>query len=315
MRSLTPLLLAALAAAHATAQAPAQDRHKAVLVTGASTGIGRKITELLASKGTFVYAGARKEQDLKDLAAIKNVQSVKLDVTVAADIAAAVATITKAGRGLDGVVNNAGVAVIGPMSDMEDVDLSFVFDVNVFGPYRITKAFAPLLIASKGRVVNISSISGILAGPLLGVYAMSKHAVEAYTDAVAAEMGRVGVKVSVVEPGDYRSEMSHNVLRRMEERGQKVEGSLFEKELKGIINSLGEESKDPEPDDVAQATMAALFDPAPKARYMVVPNQQQANATLRKQIRQLVQLNQAHKYTLPRDSLVAMLDRALAEIK
>lgn len=308
MRPTALLLLATLSAHHLAAQ-------KAVLVTGASTGIGRKITELLASKGTFVYAGARKEQDLKDLAAIKNVQSVKLDVTVAADIAAAVETVTKAGRGLDGVVNNAGVAVIGPMSDMEDSDVNFVFDVNVLGPYRITKAFAPLLIASKGRVVNISSISGILAGPLLGVYAMSKHAVEAYTDALGGEMARVGVKVSAIEPGDYRSEMSRNVLRRMQERGQKIEGSLFEKELRAIVNSLGEESKDPEPDDVAQAAMAALFDPAPKARYLVVPNQQQANATLRRQIRQLVQLNQANKYTLPRDSLVAMLDRALAEVK
>jgi NAD(P)-dependent dehydrogenase (short-subunit alcohol dehydrogenase family) len=318
MRLLTPLLLASLvapAASHLAAQTPAADRQKAVLVTGASTGIGRKITEVLASKGYFVYAGARKEQDLKDLAAIKNVQSLKLDVTVAADIAAAVATITNAGRGLDGVVNNAGVAVIGPMSDMEDRDLNFVFDVNVLGPHRITKAMSPLLIASKGRVVTIGSISGILAGPLLGVYAMSKHAVEAYTDALAAEMSRVGVKVSVIEPGDYRSEMSHNVLRQMQERGQKIDGSLYEKELKGLVSSLGEESKDPEPDEVAEAALAALFDPAPKLRYMVVPNQQQANVTLRKQLRQLVQLNQAHKYSLPRDSLVAMLDRALAELK
>lgn len=309
-------VLIALFAIPATLPAQASPGHqKAVLVTGASTGIGRRMTEVLAARGYFVYAGARKEQDLKDLSAIKNVQSVRLDVTVAADIAAAVETITKAGRGLDGVVNNAGVAVIGPLNEMDETDLNFVFDVNVLGPWRITRAMTPLLMASKGRVVNVSSISGILAGPLLGVYAMSKHAVEAYTDALGGELARVGIKVSAIEPGDYRSEMSRNVLRRMQERGQKSEGSLFEKELRGLTDALAAESKDPEPDDVAEATVAALFDPAPKVRYMVVPSQGQANATIRKQIRQLVQLNQAHKYSVSRDSLVAMLDRALAETK
>ena len=288
---------------------------QAVLVTGASTGIGRKMTELLASKGYFVYAGARKEQDLKDLATIPNVQPLKLDVTSKADIAAAVATVEKAGRGLYGVVNNAGVAVVGPLIETEDADLNFVFDVNVLGPQRVTKAFSKLLIASKGRVVTTGSISGILAGPLLGVYAMSKHAVEAYTDALAAEMSRVGVKVSVIEPGNYQSEMGKNVVRQMKERGQKVEGSMFEKELKGLLNSVSAESRDPQPDDVAEAALHALFDPNPKVRYLVVPTQQQAAITIQKQLQQLVQLNQGHKFSYSRDSLVAMLDRALARVQ
>ena len=288
---------------------------QAVLVTGASTGIGRKMTELLASKGYFVYAGARKEQDLKDLATIPNVQPLKLDVTSKDDIAAAVATVENAGRGLYGVVNNAGVAVVGPLIETEDADLNFVFDVNVLGPQRVTKAFSKLLIASKGRVVTTGSISGILAGPLLGVYAMSKHAVEAYTDALAAEMSRVGVKVSVIEPGNYQSEMGKNVVRQMKERGQKVEGSMFEKELKGLLNSVSAESRDPQPDDVAEAALHALFDPNPKVRYLVVPTQQQAAITIQKQLQQLVQLNQAHKFSYSRDSLVAMLDRALARVQ
>ena len=288
---------------------------QAVLVTGASTGIGRKMTELLASKGYFVYAGARKEQDLKDLATIPNVQPLKLDVTSKDDIAAAVATVENAGRGLYGVVNNAGVAVVGPLIETEDADLNFVFDVNVLGPQRVTKAFSKLLIASKGRVVTTGSISGILAGPLLGVYAMSKHAVEAYTDALAAEMSRVGVKVSVIEPGNYQSEMGKNVVRQMKERGQKVEGSMFEKELKGLLNSVSAESRDPQPDDVAEAALHALFDPNPKVRYLVVPTQQQAAITIQKQFQQLVQLNQAHKFSYSRDSLVAMLDRALARVQ
>jgi len=293
-----------------SAQSPAAP--KAVLITGASTGIGRAMTELLASKGYFVYAGARKEQDLRDLNAIANVQAIRLDVTSKADIAAAVALVEKGGRGLYGLVNNAGVAVAEPLIELEEEDLTFLFDVNVYGPYRMTKAFSKLLIASKGRVVTTGSISGILSGPLLGAYSMSKHAVEAYTDALAAELARVDVKVSVIEPGNYQSDMGRNVVRRMEERGKKIEGSMFEKELRNLITSTTAESRDPKPDDVAQAALHALFDPAPKARYMVVPNQRQAGATLRKQIQELVQLNEGHQFSYSRDSLVAMLDQALS---
>jgi NAD(P)-dependent dehydrogenase (short-subunit alcohol dehydrogenase family) len=291
------------------APAPAQ---QAVLVTGASTGIGRKITEVLAARGYFVYAGARKQQDLDALDAIPNVQSIKLDVTVKEDIAAAVATVEKAGRGLHGLVNNAGVAVVEPLIEVDEEDLHYQFDVNVYGPYRMTKAFSKLLIASKGRVTTIGSISGILSNPLLGPYSMSKHAVEAFTDALAAELARVDVKVSVIEPGDYRSEMGANVVRRMRERGKKVEGSLFERELRGLLDRVNQENRNPEPDDVAEAVVHALFDPSPKVRYLVVPNQRQAGSTLRKQIQELVQLNQGHRFSYSRDSLVAMLDSALA---
>src|SRR5688572_25313157 len=105
-------LIAASSFAH-SAQPAEQNSSKAVLVTGASSGIGRKITERLAADGYFVYATARKEEDLKSLAAIKNVQPVRLDVTVPADIAAAVELISKAGRGLYGLVNNAGIGTIG----------------------------------------------------------------------------------------------------------------------------------------------------------------------------------------------------------
>ena len=145
---------------------PAEQR--AVLVTGASSGIGLKITETLAAQGWFVYAGARKPEDMASLNTIRNVQAVRLDVTVTADIAAAVETVRAGGRGLYGVVNNAGIAVLAPLINVEENELQSIFDVNVFGPYRITKAFAPMLIESKGRVVTISSISGILSGPFFG---------------------------------------------------------------------------------------------------------------------------------------------------
>ena len=141
-RVLVGIAVAALATRSFAQSSP----QRAVLVTGASSGIGRKVTERLAANGFFIYAGARAQKDLDDLNAIKNVQAVKLDVTSATDISAALATVTKAGKGLYGVVNNAEVVVVAPLIELEEKDLDFIFNVNVYGPYRVTKAFAPLLL-------------------------------------------------------------------------------------------------------------------------------------------------------------------------
>jgi NAD(P)-dependent dehydrogenase (short-subunit alcohol dehydrogenase family) len=294
------------------AGAQADPPQRAVLVTGASSGIGRKIAERLASSGFFVYAGARKASDLAELDAIPNVQSVRLDVTIPSEIAAAVETVRKGGRGLYGLVNNAGVAVIEPLIETDEEDLRFQLDVNVMGPYRVTKAFSPLLIASKGRIVTTGSLSGFLSGSLSGPYSMSKHAVEAFTDALAAEMARFDVKVSVLEPGNYQSDIGQSLLARMKARGKSFEGSPYEEDMKRIASFASGISRDPEPDDVAEAAYAALTDPSPKLRYLVVPNQGQARLTIASLFRRAAQLNQGQKYTFSRDSLVAMLDQALA---
>ncbi len=286
---------------------------RAVLVTGASSGIGRSIAETLASRGFFVYAGARSADDLQELDAIENVESIRLDVTVQDEIDAAVERVTQAGRGLYGVVNNAGVVVLGPLIEVKEDDLEFQFDVNVYGPYRVTKAFMPLIMEAKGRVVTIGSISGILSGPFGGVYSMSKHAVEAFTDALAAEMERFDVEVSVVEPGNYRSQISANLRQRMEARGLETEGSLFAEQWERILAQPADRSQYEEPDDVAEAVLHALFGEDPKRRYMVVPNEREAEITIRKAIEELVQLNERHSYTYDREELTSMLDEALAE--
>ena len=288
---------------------------QAVLVTGASSGFGRRITETLASQGYFVYAGARKAEDLAELGKIRNVQPVKLDVTVPGDITAAVQTVRQAGRGLHGVVNNAGVAVVAPLIDVEEKELASLFDVNVFGPYRITKAFAPLLIESKGRVVTISSISGILSGPFFGPYSMSKHAIEAFGDALSVEMARFGVRVSLIEPGNYRTEIGRNTMAQAEAALARLRGTPFEQQARSMVAAMGGYDNYPVPDDVAKAALHALFDPAPRMRYMVVPAQRQAEVTIRKQIEELVQLNQGHPFSYDRDALVRMLDSALARVK
>lgn len=301
MRKLSLFCLLAFAVpgiATAAGAEPSVAPQKAVLVTGASSGIGRKITERLAAGGYFVYAGARKEADLRELDAIENVDSIRLDVTRPEEIAAAVETVRKAGRGLHGLVNNAGVAVMGPITESKEEDLRFVMDVNVFGPYRVTQAFAPLILESGGRITTISSIAGILTRPPLGAYSMSKHAVEAFGDALAAELEPKGVKVSLIEPGNYRSEISRNAAVRM-----------------GLPpdSPMADRSRFKEPDEVAEAVMHALFDANPKRRYMVVPDGREAELTITTAIEELVQLNERQPYSYDRDALVRMLDAALGE--
>ena len=280
---------------------------KAVLVTGASTGIGRKITERLAADGYFVYATARKPEDLKALGALKNVQAVPLDVTHPEDVAAAVATITKGGRGLYGLVNNAGIGTAGAIGDMKLEEYDLVMNVNASGPVRMIKAFEPLIIEQKGRIVNIGSISGILASPNLAAYSMSKHAIEALTDSLAGQVDPVGVRVSVVEPGNYNSEIVKNAMARMGADSAAARATGYAARV--------DRSNYKQPDEVAAAVEQALSEPDPKRRYMVVPNQEEAEVTIRKQIEQLVQLNEGQPYTYDRATLVKMLDDALAKAR
>ena len=292
----------------------AQDNaeQKAILITGASTGIGRNMAETLAAEGHFVYAGARKQADLDQLNAIDNIQAIRLDVTDQEDIDAAVETVRKGGKGLYGLVNNAGVSVSGPLIEIEEDDMQFQMDVNLFGPYRVTKAFAPLIIESRGRITTTGSISGILSGVLYGPYSMSKHAIEAFTDSLAVEMQKFDVQVSVIEPGNYNSAIVDTKLRRMAERGQTEDGSLYVEEIRRLLKQPTDRSIYKDPDEVSAALMHAMFDANPKRRYMVVPNKRGAEVTIKKMIAELVQLNEGQAYTYDRAALIAMLDDTLA---
>jgi NAD(P)-dependent dehydrogenase (short-subunit alcohol dehydrogenase family) len=308
----------------AAARAEAQDAEsgaaanvgqgRAVLVTGASSGIGRKTAEVLAANGFFVYAGARKPQDLEALNAIEGIQAVRLDVNVQEEIDAAVETVRAGGRGLYGLINNAGVVVLAPLIEVTEEDLEFQMNVNVFGPYRVTKAFAPLLIESQGRVATTGSISGIVTWGLGGPYTMSKHAVEAYTDVLAVEMAELGVQVAVVEPGNFKSRITENMIERMREKGYSTEGSMAKERLDRVLAAPSDRGQYKEPDEVADAYLHFLTSDSPKRRYMVVPNEQEAEFTIRAHIRRLVQLNEDQPYAFTRDELMEMIDEAMAAL-
>ena len=291
-----------------------EDKQKAVLVTGASTGIGRKIAEVLAEQGYFVYAGARKQKDLDALNEIDNVQSIKLDVTIQEQIDAAVEIVNEGGRGLYGLVNNAGIFIGGPLADVDLQEFQWLMDVNVYGVYRVTQAFAPMIIEAQGRIVTIGSIAGTLSGQYSGQYSMSKHAIEAYTDSLAAEMAPLNVHVSVIEPGNYDSAIADTALARMQANkdGYAKEGSPFAEDFARWIDRPRDRSQYKKPDEVAVAAAHALFADEPLRRYMVVPNKEEAGWTIGKQIEELVQLNEWQAYSFSREELIAMLDKAMA---
>lgn len=306
--SFTALLL------HQDAKAETAPGQKAVLVTGASSGLGRTMTEAMAAQGYFVYAGARKDKDLEALNAIENVQAIRLDVNKQEQIDAAVKTITQAGRGLYGLVNNAGVVVLSPLIEIDEQDFHFQMDVNIYGPYRITRAFAPLIIESKGRISIIGSIAGTLSSATWGPYSMSKHAMEAYADALADEMKQFDVKVSLIEPGTYKSKIAQSALDRMEERKQSTDGSQFQAAMDESVNWLSAFEKDSgDPREVAEVVMKALFDDNPKPRYLIVPNEQQAHWTISSAIERVVEQNHDQKFSYDRAALIEMLDAAIAK--
>ncbi len=287
---------------------------KAVLITGATTGIGRETAEHLAAAGHLVYAGARKDADMAELNKIANIIAVRIDVTQQDQIDAAVKLIKEQGHGLWGLVNNAGVNVVAPLIEADESDFQFLFDVNVFGVYRVTKAFAPMIIESKGRIVNISSISGVLSGGGYGMYSASKHALEAMTDALANELEDFGVHVSAVNPGNFASEIGLTRCKRLLADSDADDWGLYEERRQGMIADCkerieaGVKSEGTPPDAVALAIEQALFEAQPRARYLVVPEQVEAGWTIAQIVEELLAFNIGHEYSYSRDEIVELVD-------
>jgi NAD(P)-dependent dehydrogenase (short-subunit alcohol dehydrogenase family) len=292
------------------ASAAHHEQQKAVLVTGASSGIGLRIAEVLADNGFYVYAGARKAEDLDRLDAMENMSAVRLDVTKQDEIDAAVEFVKSKGRGLWGIVNNAGVVVSSSLSEGPIGEVQFTFDVNVFGPIRVNIAFLPLVRESGGRTTTISSVAGFGRGSS-GSYSMSKFAVEGYTDTLANELRDSGVHVSAVEPGGYKSNIRETRVKRLFARADRGEIELSDEERERLTASLARNERLKEPYEVAEAVLEVMTADSPKRRYLVTPNADQAHRTVRTAIDRALELNEDHVYTLSRDELIALLDELL----
>ena len=250
---------------------------QAVLVTGTGKGIGEAITQRLAELGMLVFAGVRKHADVARWrnAGGNLVHPVLLDVTDESSIAAALQQIrfTLGARTLTGLVNNAGIAVAGPLEFLPVRELRRQLEVNVVGQLAVTQAVLPLLRQSRGRIVNMGSIAGRSALPMTGAYAASKFALEALTDSLRVELMPAHIHVSIIEPGviatpiwDTSIKTAEQLMKEMPREAFAYYGRVIEAVRKratsGTVKGLP-------PRIVADAVVHALTARKPKARYLV----------------------------------------------
>ncbi|WP_300391510.1 SDR family oxidoreductase [Henriciella sp.] len=253
---------------------------KTVVITGASTGIGRAAAEHLASKGWRVFAGVRKHSDGEPLKqASGNITPLILDVAKPDQVKAAVETVSKAlsGKTLDGLVNNAGIAMMGPLALQPLDEIERHFDVNVFGLMRATQTFLPLLgmdeqrDGSPGRIVNITSVGGRLSSPFLGAYAATKHAVEALTDSLRRELVVYGIDAIAIGPGSVKTP----IWDKAEDinKNQPYQNSVWAQPIETFAEVMLQGGRDGlEPKVIGETIEKALSSETPKARYAPVPN-------------------------------------------
>jgi len=190
------------------------DEKRNWLITGCSTGLGRALAEVLIAKGARVFATARKPEELSDLVAgHDNARALKLDVTVAAEIEAAAAQAEKAG-GVDVLVNNAGYGYLTAIEEGDEQGYRAQFETNVFGLIAMTKAVLPAMRKrGSGHIINIASVGGLVGNPGSGYYAATKFAVVGFSEALSKEVAPFGIKVTVVEPGPFRTDWAGRSLQ------------------------------------------------------------------------------------------------------
>ncbi|MGB7587487.1 MAG: SDR family NAD(P)-dependent oxidoreductase [Solirubrobacterales bacterium] len=249
---------------------------KSVLVTGASTGIGRATALRMDAAGWRVFAGVRREEDAAALreAASERLAPVILDVTDSEQIVAAAGEIGKAvgEAGLDGLVNNAGVAIPSPLETMPIDDFRRQIEINLTGQVAVTQAMLPLIRRARGRIVFVSSIGGRIAFPLTGAYHAAKWGVEAVGDVFRQELRPWGISVSIVEPGSIDTPIWERGEREADAMGGRVPAreELYGRAIasyRGVIKGLAERGIPPI--KVAAVIEHALGARRPRTRYLV----------------------------------------------
>jgi NAD(P)-dependent dehydrogenase (short-subunit alcohol dehydrogenase family) len=243
-----------------------------VVITGASTGIGWAAANALREKGLDVFAGVRTAEDA-ERAREAGLRPLTLDVTDSASIAAAVEEVGAAGP-VAALVNNAGVAISGPVEYVPVDEWRKQLEINLIGQVAVIQAFLPLVRAAGGRIVNISSIGGRLAMPLAGPYAASKFALEAVSDSLRRELHGQGMHVALVEPGGVKTPIwakgvstANEIEASMPEAGRERYAGItraIRKQVELIATKSGME-----PSVVADAIVHAVTSPRPRTRYLL----------------------------------------------
>jgi NAD(P)-dependent dehydrogenase (short-subunit alcohol dehydrogenase family) len=248
---------------------------RSLLITGTSSGIGRSSALALAASGWRVFAGVRKPADGESLRDEAEGELVPLELDVARQdsVTEAIARLGAATGGrLHGLVNNAGVYMPGPLELMSQAEIQQSIAVNVTGLLLVTRACLPMLRAVRGRVINISSISGLVALPGISVYTGSKHAVEAITSSLRVELLPFGVKVIAIEPGSIKTPIWAKGAARDAELANDPANSEIRELYRPLLTLLQKLNAKPgglPPEAVAKAVSDALEAPRPKNRYLV----------------------------------------------
>lgn len=250
---------------------------KQVLITGASTGIGFDITKTLCEKGYRVWATVRNPKVLERIKEDygDRLSIIQMDVTHSKEIQEAVEFVKESLNPKQEfiLINNAGIANGGPIEALSLSEWRNVFDVNLFAMVEMTRSFLPILRETKGRVINIGSISGRIASPFLGPYSASKFAVRAFSDSLRREMSYFDVKVALIEPGPIRTEIWSKSIRASDEAAKKFPpgitetyGPLMESLREGVIKTA--EGAVPV-QKVTEAVIHAIESRSPQVSYLI----------------------------------------------
>ena len=254
-----------------------QGKKGAVVITGTSTGVGRATALLLDKQGYRVFAGVRQEKDAESLkqSASGNLTPILLDITNAEQIQEAREIVWRAigDRELVGLVNNAGIAVDGPLEFIAIANLRRQFEVDVIGQIAVTQAFLPMLRKAKGRIINMSSEAGIAALPFFSALSASKFALEALTDSLRMELKPWGIEVVSILPGPINTEVSdkvqanyHKTLANMSPSAKVLYGNNHKSFMEKVVEY---NRKGMPPERVAGAILEALEASKPKRHYFV----------------------------------------------
>ena len=245
---------------------------KTALVTGAGGGLGHAAVERLVASGWKVFEADISREMLRSSMHDPDVVPVVMDVTDDASLQSAFDAVASQTDHLDAIVNFAGVMGVGSLVDMPEARFEKIIDVNLMGTFRVNKKFFPLVEAAKGRIVNISSETGWQSpAPFNGPYAISKHAIEAYSTALRREVALVGVKVVVIQPGSFKTNMVSGIESAFALAANESErfGGLLNK-LKGFAAKAAGKAGDP--NTLAQTIETALTVRTPKLAYSVKPD-------------------------------------------
>jgi len=242
----------------------------AIVVTGASTGIGAAAALALAQMGNVVFAGVRSDADAQRVAREHpNVRPVRLDVTLHDTLAAAAQVVRAAGFRLIGLVNNAGIVVAGPLEHVSEAELRMQFDVNVLGQIAVTQAFLPQLRQARGRIVFVGSISGRISMPYIAPYSASKFALRALVDGLRFELEPDGIAVSLIEPGSVKTPIWRKGRDAYQDRWNTLP-ARYQRAMQAIREqSEREERTAISTDRVTRAILDALFAAKPRSHYLV----------------------------------------------